>query len=472
MPIVASIYIFAILLGASIISSWVLLGTTQDTVSIWLFGLLTSVTVFLRILRVLAPGHRTYEGSTIGFFAGILLLPLSHFIYLVIISHLIEWVKERATSSNLLQAWYIQPFNMAKCILGGASVSLLMRYSPISLHAPLTVESLLIALLCVVTYVVINHSLLGIVLYLARGIPFQQSGLVRDGILVELPLACIGFVVMALVDRNPLALPFVFAPIVFIYQAFLFPKLKDETVESLEKLNQELLAANQSIRQVNSELFFTLAKVFDARDPFVGGHTAQVAAYSVAVANEIGLPAAQIEIIRQSAFLHDIGKIAIPEAILHKPSKLNDIEYEMIKRHSEIGADFLITSQSLHHLAPIIRHHHERWDGKGYPDHLMGGEIPLESRILNVCDSVEAMASDRPYHRAMSIEEICIEVARCAGIQFDPEVAQAFIRIAEREGPKFIFNSARSVAALYANTNQKEEGIFIKRLAEIYGMGS
>jgi HD-GYP domain-containing protein (c-di-GMP phosphodiesterase class II) len=105
----------------------------------------------------------------------------------------------------------------------------------------------------------------------------------------------------------------------------------------------------------------------------------------------------------------------------------------------------LETSEGLRHLAAFVRYHHERWDGNGYPDGLRGEEIPLEARILNVSDSVEAMASDRPYHKGMSVSDILTEVRRCAGTQFDPAVAEAFIRIVEREGESFVINSALDV---------------------------
>jgi HD-GYP domain-containing protein (c-di-GMP phosphodiesterase class II) len=167
--------------------------------------------------------------------------------------------------------------------------------------------------------------------------------------------------------------------------------------------------------------------------------------YAVAISNELGLSTERINIIRQSAYLHDIGKIAIPETILHKPSKLTNEEFEIMKNHAAIGGEFLETSQGLRHLAPFVRHHHERWDGRGYPSGLHGEDIPLESRILNVCDSVEAMASDRPYHKGMSVDEIIAEVQRCNGTQFDPAIADAFIRIAERNGAHFVRNSAREV---------------------------
>jgi putative nucleotidyltransferase with HDIG domain len=225
--------------------------------------------------------------------------------------------------------------------------------------------------------------------------------------------------------------------------------LKD-AMSALERSNVDLGNANHANNRLNAELFQSLAKVFDMRDPYVGGHAAQVAIYAVGIAQKLGLPQERIELVRQAAFLHDIGKLAIPETILHKPGKLTPIEYEFVKKHTDIGADLLASTEGLKHLAPFVRHHHERWDGNGYPMGLKRHNIPIEARILNVCDSVETMASDRPYHRGKSIEEIVQEVLHCAGTQFDPEVANVFVELVQQQGPAFIVNSARSVTEQYS----------------------
>jgi diguanylate cyclase (GGDEF)-like protein/putative nucleotidyltransferase with HDIG domain len=209
--------------------------------------------------------------------------------------------------------------------------------------------------------------------------------------------------------------------------------------------NREILNAAQSIRVLNDDLFLTLSRIIDARDPYVSGHASQVAEYAKSIALELGLPAERVERIRQGALLHDIGKIGISEEVLHKPAHLTDAEYEYVKSHATLGADFLKTSHGLRHLAPFVRHHHERWDGTGYPDRLRGAAIPLEARILSVCDAVEAMASDRPYSRASTLSEIVAEIKRCSGTQFDPQVAEALVHVTQKEGRQRIVNSARRV---------------------------
>ncbi|MBC8263539.1 MAG: diguanylate cyclase [Anaerolineales bacterium] len=226
--------------------------------------------------------------------------------------------------------------------------------------------------------------------------------------------------------------------------------------EELASANSEVVEASRAIRQLNEELFLVLAKIIDSRDPYVAGHSAKVTEYATTIATELGLSAERVKHVRQAAFLHDIGKIGISEQVLHKPGTLTDEEYEHVKTHAALGAEFLDTCQGLRHLAPFVKHHHEWWDGNGYPGGLPREQPPLEARILAVCDAVEAMASDRPYHRAMSLSEIAAEVKNCAGTQFDPAVTEAFIRIAEREGDRFVTNSAREVRQKQADNGDLE----------------
>ena len=219
--------------------------------------------------------------------------------------------------------------------------------------------------------------------------------------------------------------------------------------EQLAFANHEVLSAHMTMQNLNDELFLTLSRIIDARDPYVGNHAAKVADYATAIAAELGLSEERMPALRQAGFLHDIGKIAISEEVLHKPSKLTDEEYEYVKTHAALGGEFLEMCGGLRHLAPFVRHHHERWDGKGYPDRLAGEVIPMEARILAVCDAAEAMASDRPYRKGMAVHEVIEEVQRCSGTQFDPAVAEAFVRVAEREREEFVTNSAVSVMPRY-----------------------
>ncbi len=168
-----------------------------------------------------------------------------------------------------------------------------------------------------------------------------------------------------------------------------------------------------------------LAKAIDKMDRYTSGHSDRVAVYAVVLAKELGLSAAQVEIVRQSALMHDIGKIGCV-LNLNKPGKLTVDEYESFKKHPSYGRDILDPIKFLHPLVPGVHLHHERWDGRGYPLGLVGADIPLVARIISVADTYDAMTSDRSYRRALPHKVALSEVKRCAGSQFDPEVANAF----------------------------------------------
>jgi putative nucleotidyltransferase with HDIG domain len=175
-----------------------------------------------------------------------------------------------------------------------------------------------------------------------------------------------------------------------------------------------------------------LAQAVELRDEYTGGHTARVTNYSLLLAQKLGLPAKDIDLVRIGTPLHDIGKIGIDDEILRKPGKLTEAEYEIMKSHTVKGAAIIATIPDLHPVIPIVRSHHERWDGKGYPDKLAGGEIPQLARIVAVADAFDAMTSNRPYHadkKGRPPEVAFEEVRAMAGKQFDPECATAFLEI-------------------------------------------
>jgi diguanylate cyclase (GGDEF)-like protein/putative nucleotidyltransferase with HDIG domain len=228
----------------------------------------------------------------------------------------------------------------------------------------------------------------------------------------------------------------------------------DRTSDMVNELRIKNVALEQSskeINRLNEGLLDTLAEVVDLRDPYVLGHSKQVAHYAVLLAQRLGLSERKIDLMYKAGLLHDIGKLGISESILFKPDRLTDKEYEIVKKHSELGADLLKTSHALGDLVPIIRHHHEHFDGSGYPDKLIGHTIPIEARILSVADAIEAMASDRPYRRGLTEDEIVEELERCSGSQFDPLMVRAFIEVIQKadKDEKVVSNSARRVQLTY-----------------------
>ena len=170
----------------------------------------------------------------------------------------------------------------------------------------------------------------------------------------------------------------------------------------------------------------SLARAVDSRDAYTGSHSDRVATLSAEIASELGLPPDEVELTRLAGSLHDLGKLAIPEEILRKAATLSEAERLVLERHPQIGYRML-ESLGVDPIADWVLHHHERWDGQGYPDGLAGEGIPLGARIIHVADAFDAMTSDRLYRTALSYEAAVVEVERCAGTQFDPGVVEAFL---------------------------------------------
>ncbi len=190
--------------------------------------------------------------------------------------------------------------------------------------------------------------------------------------------------------------------------------------------NEELSTQNHLMEVVTS-----LASAIDAKDEYTKGHSTSVSRYSEALARAINLPEKEVQRIKLGALLHDIGKIGIPESILKKTSKLSDEEWQIMKQHPVIGEEkVLLPNTSLHDLIPMVKYHHEHWDGTGYPERLKGEEIPLQARIVSVADAYHALISDRPYRKGLSVEKACEILRMGAGIQWDKNLVRKFIEIA------------------------------------------
>jgi putative nucleotidyltransferase with HDIG domain len=211
----------------------------------------------------------------------------------------------------------------------------------------------------------------------------------------------------------------------FVATQFLFRSFGRERA-----LNAELEDANISITE-------SLVNALDARDPYSAGHSIAVATYSRDLALEIGLAPADVQRAYLAGLLHDIGKIAVPDAILQKPAALTDDEFAEIRLHPIIGEEILRPSTHLHDILPGVRHHHERIDGKGYPDRLRDADIPLQARIIAIADAYNAMTSERPYREAMQPELAERILVQNQGMQHDPFLVTAFRRVLERSGDDY-----------------------------------
>ena len=176
-----------------------------------------------------------------------------------------------------------------------------------------------------------------------------------------------------------------------------------------------------------AEVVAALAQALKEHDRYNAEHSELVVGLTGRVAEALALDVAEVKRIRTAALLHDIGKVGIPDRILHKPGPLDDREWEIMRKHPAIGERILRAIPGMGTIARVVRHEHERWDGDGYPDRLAGEQIPIAARIILACDAYHAMISDRPYRKAMPDHVVMAELTGNAGIQFDPKVVEALV---------------------------------------------
>jgi len=232
--------------------------------------------------------------------------------------------------------------------------------------------------------------------------------------------------------------------VVFLSRILYYAKVKDfssrKTIEQqnskLEKTNQELSLANKELYESllaldeSQNIIFTLTLTLESKDTNTHGHSERVAKYAMAIAKHLGLDNRDRVNLWRAAILHDIGKISIPDAILNKPSSLSEDEWAIMKSHPERGAEICSKLKFAREILPIIRYHHERYDGNGYPEGLKDEAIPFLARIVSIADTVDAMTSPRSYRsQPRTMEQAIEELKRCSGTQFDPALVETFIEV-------------------------------------------
>ncbi len=206
-------------------------------------------------------------------------------------------------------------------------------------------------------------------------------------------------------------------------------ELEEAAKESKERTT-ELEQAYSQLKQANFDMVKALSGAIEAKDPFTKGHSYRVSQLSLEIARRLSflnLSEEKMEILEYGSLLHDVGKIGIKEEILKKPGRLSEREYAHVKRHPIIGEEIIRSVEIFRPGLPLIRNHHEHFDGRGYPDGLKGKEINIFARIIAVPDSFDAMTSDRPYRKARTVEEALREIKRVRGTQFDPQIVDVFI---------------------------------------------
>ena len=206
-----------------------------------------------------------------------------------------------------------------------------------------------------------------------------------------------------------------------------------EQMKTIQKINEELRDKNDELEKAYLDTIGILRQTVEAKDPYTRGHSDRVSEFAVLIGTKMRLDEKTIHILKIGGLFHDIGKIGIPDSILLKESKLSDAEYSQIKNHPTIGAHILGNATVFQDIIPIVKYHHERYDGRGYPSQLAGTDIPLIARITAVADAFDAMTSKRTYRDSLPIEKVKEEIERCSGTQFDPEIAKLFLGILNNE---------------------------------------
>lgn len=202
-----------------------------------------------------------------------------------------------------------------------------------------------------------------------------------------------------------------------------------EQMNIIKQINEELANSKELLEKSYLESIEVLRRTVEVKDVYTRGHSDRVSEYSLLIGEKLNLPPEQMKTLKIGALFHDIGKIGIPDAILLKTDKLTDDEYSEIKNHPAIGAHILSNASIFADIIPIVKHHHERYDGKGYPARLAGEDIPYLARIVAVADTFDAMTSRRSYRQALDFDYTTNEIERCKGTQFDPAIADVFLEI-------------------------------------------
>jgi HD-GYP domain-containing protein (c-di-GMP phosphodiesterase class II) len=297
-------------------------------------------------------------------------------------------------------------FSLSSLLAGWLYFSIAdLRYTPIA-----TLHNFATMLMAAAAFSLVQATLLSIVLSQAGRTSFWHLWkAAARGLLIEfLALPALGALYPVLARENPLALVLMIVPLLGPYFAF----------RNYRQLHHETQAT-----------FELLADLLDRRDPYTSEHSQRVAHLVEQILQQFpDLPSEEVETILSAARIHDLGKIGTTDLVLSKPGRLTDEEFAAIKRHPIEGSELLRRLTPYRRVVEIVRHHHERWDGTGYPDGLAGEQIPFGSRVIAVADTYDAMTSDRPYRRALSSEQALAEIRRCAGTQFDPVVVAAFER--------------------------------------------
>jgi putative nucleotidyltransferase with HDIG domain len=386
--------------------------------SLFLFVALAVPAALTQLFAIRKPRHQVFHAALVFVIAGALLLPTPLLVLMCVVQHIPDWMRHR-------YRWYIQTFNIANYVVSALAAAWAARGASGS--------SLLVVsgFAATVTFLIVNRVLLAAMLHAAHRLSPRQTGLFTlEDVWIDFSLSAMGVSLAALGGVELWIVPLALAPLMLIYYLQRGARELEQASETIQRQNVSLQEANELMREQSRAAMEGLAATVDARDAYTAGHSRRVRHISLAIGAELGLPAGDLEVLAQAALLHDIGKIAIPDVILLKPGRLTAEEWRVMQTHAQEGAQIIERLGFLDAAVPVIRHHHERLDGSGYPQRLRGDEVPLLAQIVGICDVYDALTSHRPYRPALSAEEAARHLVKeSAQGKFNREHVDAFLSV-------------------------------------------
>jgi putative nucleotidyltransferase with HDIG domain len=326
---------------------------------------------------------------------------------------------------------YLSGKGLAGCAAGWAAVAASRSWGHMTLE-----ELVIVAAVASVVGTAVEFGVAALTLLLRHGSrPTELWRLLRGSLAVSVALYApvTALIAYAYAGAGLRVLLFFIVPLVAAHLSFGMHARQAQLIEELEQSNDRLEDANRHLRRVNVSFAAAMVRALESRDAYTAGHSAAVAVYARDIAREMGLLDDDVERVHLTGLVHDIGKIGLRAEVLGKRSALDDGEWAEMRRHSEIGARILAEVEDYTDVAAIVRSHHERWDGAGYPDGLSTDAIPRLARVIAVADSYNAMTSDRPYRAAMTTEHAIRQLILGKDSQFEAELVDAFLTVLARE---------------------------------------
>jgi putative nucleotidyltransferase with HDIG domain len=392
-----------------------------------MFALLTLCAAATQLFAIHKPGNRVFHAALLFVVAATVLLPPVLIAAMCLLQHIPDWMRRR-------YRWYIQTFNICNYVVCAVTAASAVTATQSVLPRG-EVTTAISGLAGAFVFLLANRFLLALMLELARDVTLKGSGLFGfEDLAVESVLGVMGVTTALSLAHEPWIVLLGLAPLVIIYYLQVQAREITDASGTIRRQNDSLAEVNQLLRERTIAAMQGLAATVDARDAYTAGHARRVERLSLLLGRELDLAAEELDVLGTAAFFHDIGKIAIPDAVLLKPGRLDDLEWTIMQTHSEEGARIIARLGFLDEVVPAIRHHHEHMNGNGYPDRLVGDQIPLAARIIHLADAVDSMLTQRVYSSPRPPQEVLAEVRRNAGTQFCPRCADALEQVVARQG--------------------------------------